>query len=91
MSDPLSHVVMFLIGFALMALIRYEWAVWRQFRRPPSSSEIKDLRRALATWAEAYKKADPKPHSKYFKHREAELFRACCKVGLIWINPDRQG
>jgi hypothetical protein len=78
-------VICALVGAALALLVQYEWAVYRATRRPPTKAQIDDLRRALATWAERYQEA--KPTGRYAKAREAELYAACTKVGLLWVRP----
>lgn len=47
--------------------------------------EVAALMRALSEWAERY--AVARPTGRYLKRREAVLFEACTKVGLMWIRP----
>jgi len=49
--------------------------------------ELHEIRCALWDWANEYKRANPTPGTKYFKRREANLFEACTKVGLIYLFP----
>jgi hypothetical protein len=77
------HVACFLLGVSLTLLARYEIAVYRATRLPPSKKDVTNLLTALATWAEKFNMAKPTRA----KERERDLFDACTKVGLMWLRP----
>lgn len=89
MIDWITGLAGFGIGIAVVLLAQYELAVWRASRRPPTKQDVSDLLHALSVWADKY--AAARPSGRYLKRREAELFAACTKVGLMWIRQDNRG
>lgn len=86
MAHLFASVLAFALGASIMWIAFLAGDLWRRSQRPPSEAQLRDLRRALAAWARKYEQA--KPSGRYLKRREAELFDACTKVGLMWISPD---